>query len=131
MICDNLLACSTTQARTKSVGANFPRDDLGRGGHNDQDPVVSSRRGLIDGVVARRARGEPDIHSHSGAQDASSASKSPYAGNGSRGIELQPGAQDAGAAPKSPYAGHGPRGFEFHSVALMLISSVIVERGLV
>src|SRR5229473_5846559 len=118
MICDNLLACSTTQARTKSVGANFPRDDLGRGGHNDQDPVVSRRRGLIDGVVARRARGEPDIHSHSGAQDASAASKSPYEGNGSRGIELQPRAPDVGCPSQSPYAGNGPRGIELHSVAL-------------
>src|SRR6266513_1391528 len=108
MICDKLLARSTVQAKqnveTKRLGASFLRGDLRRGGRNDQDPVVRRHSGLVDGVLPRRTRGERDIHSHSGAQDAGSASKSPYQGNGSRGIG-------------------------FHSVAL--IKRVIVGRGFV
>src|SRR5260370_13974478 len=105
------MPCTSTVKAKQNVSARvLLRGDLRRGGHNDQDPVVSRHRGPIDGVVARRARGEPDIHSHSGAQDASSASKSPYEGNGSRGIELQPRAPDASCPSQSPYAGNGPPG---------------------
>src|SRR5260370_30210945 len=133
MICDKLLArrrSKRNKTSKQNVSARvFLQGDLRRGGRNDQDPVVRRHSGLVDGVLPGRARGERDIHSHSGAQDASSASKSPYQGSGSRGIERQPGAPDVSCPSQSPYPRKRPRGIGFHSLAL--IKRVIAGRGFV
>src|SRR6266849_2549336 len=75
-----------------------------KGGHDDQNPVVRSDRGLVDRLVLAGAFGEPHVDAHAGAQDASAASKSPHARNGPRGIELEPWAPDAACPSQPAYA---------------------------